>query len=645
MRDGTSTRWATALSIGLGLYMAGLYWLRPASPFEWDEVLFQRALVPDSTSPGILPIPGYPVYVAMGRLLRLAVGEPMLALQLASIVGAALAALALWHLARRVGASRPSAIASVGLLLATPAFAFHANVGLSDVTASATGLLTVLSLVWALEEPAWLPLAALSIGLSTGVRPQLLALAAPLGLVVAFRATRERGLRALAAGALCGLAGLVVVWVPAVLATGPRFFLDAFTAQMTGVIVEESGLRLPAAPFGLIAASWLVDPFGAPWLAVAFWLLVCLGTCSWLRSGKRTLVAVAAGAGGSYLLAAMFLLNRTTSARYVLPAMPFLALLAAGAVGWPRRGLRFLSQAAVLVWMGFAVRWLLPVCLIRTESAPLWASLAFVEQNFEPGRTTVLFDPAFLPHVEYVLGARGFNATALPAVDDARGITGAAGRRRAHAHSALRPPGSLPLRPLLEARPTGPHDRRSLRSLSGEPPTSPGGAAGPSPLVGGTAGRPEPALPAAAAVDRSRRGAPCGAGRRGIRREACRADRRRPGSGRRAGRPLGRGQLRRRCRRLRVRRPARGRRRGAEPQHRARVVSCRADAHRVPGAFGRRPPQGTQALSGAESTWRADAPEERPHLARGVDAVAGGPGQPLRQRPAAGPGMASALDV
>ncbi len=398
--------------------MAGLYWLRPASPFEWDEVLFQRALDRFDISRHSPHPPGYPVYVAMGRLLRLAVGEPMLALQLASIVGAALAALALWHLARRVGASRPSAIASVGLLLATPAFAFHANVGLSDVTASAAGLLTVLSLVWALEEPAWLPLAALSIGLSTGVRPQLLALVAPLGLVVAFRATRERGLRALAAGALCGLAGLVVVWVPAVLATGPRFFLDAFTAQMTGVIVEESGLRLPAAPFGLIAASWLVDPFGAPWLAVAFWLLVCLGTCSWLRSGKRTLVAVAAGAGGSYLLAAMFLLNRTTSARYVLPAMPFLALLAAGAVGWPRRGLRFLSQAAVLVWMGFAVRWLLPVCLIRTESAPLWASLAFVEQNFEPGRTTVLFDPAFLPHVEYVLGARGFNATALPAVDD-----------------------------------------------------------------------------------------------------------------------------------------------------------------------------------------------------------------------------------
>jgi hypothetical protein len=404
--------WAAALAVS-ALYGALLFLYRPLSPFEWDEVLFLRALDRFDVADHSPHPPGYPAYVLASQLVRRAVGEPLLALQCVSILAAAATLPLLFVLARRLGSPRAPAAAAAVLLAAAPAFAFHANVGLSDVSASAAGVAAALALVGAGDSRARLSLAALLAALATGVRPQVLALLLPLVALAGVRRLRARGIRALGLPALAGLAGALAVWTPAVLSTGPREFLDVFLLASRSVASSESGVRLPGAPVRVVLGAWLVDPFGSPSIAAGAWLLVAVGTWHWVRTGRRTLAAVAGLAAGAYLLTAMYAMNHTTAARYALPALPFLALLAAGVLAAPRPGPRRLGAVAIGAWLSLALRFLAPVYELRLQPAPVWAALQWVRDNHDPLRTTVLSDPVLLPHVEYVLAPAGFRIVEL----------------------------------------------------------------------------------------------------------------------------------------------------------------------------------------------------------------------------------------
>ena len=162
-------------------YAAALLVLRPAMPFEWDEVQFQRAL-DDYNVAGHSPHPpGYPVYVAVAKAVRLAAGDPLLSLQLVGVAAAAGSLLLVWWFAVRLGASAAGG-AAAGVLLATvPTFVFHANVGLSDVAGAAMGLAAVAALAAAADDLRRLPFAALVVAAAVGVRPALLPLMLPLG--------------------------------------------------------------------------------------------------------------------------------------------------------------------------------------------------------------------------------------------------------------------------------------------------------------------------------------------------------------------------------------------------------------------------------------------------------------------------------
>ncbi|MFH1177841.1 MAG: hypothetical protein V1750_10585, partial [Acidobacteriota bacterium] len=173
---------------GLLAYAIALLVLRPASPFEWDEILFQRALDQYSIATQSPHPPGYPVYVGAAALLRLVVRDPLLALQLTGIAAAAAALILI-----RLGAARFGGLASAGLagaavLAAIPGFAFNANVGLSDVTSAAAALAAVLVLWRGWDDPRLLLWGALVAALAVGVRPQVLPALLPIGLAALGRA-------------------------------------------------------------------------------------------------------------------------------------------------------------------------------------------------------------------------------------------------------------------------------------------------------------------------------------------------------------------------------------------------------------------------------------------------------------------------
>ncbi len=397
------------LGIGCGAYGLLLLLLRPASPFEWDEVLYQRALDGYDVARHSPHPPGAPAFVGAAGLVRLAVGDPQLALQLVTVACALAALLLVFGLARTEVADRSTAFAGAAVLAAMPAFLFYSNVGLSDVPATAGLLGAMLACLRALDEPRRLPVAAGVAALALGIRPQLIPALLPVGLAAVVVGVRRRAWKPLAVALGVGVAVSAAIWLPAVLATGIERFRAALADHSRYWIQVEKGVRLPGAPLGKVVQHWLLEPLGSPPTAVAFWILAALGAVAWWRSGRRRLVVVAGGTALVYVVSAAFAMNLNASIRYVLPTLALAALLAGGVLAIRGRWVRAVLGVALVAWAGVGLAWGWPVLAKRREPAPVWSALTWVTEHHDPRRTTVVFDGAFRPHALYVLGRAGFN--------------------------------------------------------------------------------------------------------------------------------------------------------------------------------------------------------------------------------------------
>lgn len=402
--------WATLAPVVAAFGIAVAMWaLRPLTPFEWDEVLFMRALDHYDIAAHSPHPPGYPVFVAAGHLTRTVLGDPFASLQAVSILATLGALIAIFVFVRRAGERDVVAWTAALVLLSLATVLFHAATAYSDVLGMAVTALALLALVAALDRPGLTTPAAALGALALGVRPQLLAALLPAAAAVTLAAVRARRWRTLAAAAGAGVAVTAACWLPAIALTGPARFFAALADHRVHMVASEHGYRLLSAPFNVVAASWLLAPFGTPQLALGFWLLVVLGAALWWRRGQRRVVLVAAGTAVSYIVLASLTHNMTTTSRYILPALPPLAVLAAGVTTAARRPGRLLGISALALLAAANVVWVAPALALRArEPAPLWACLEKLRTTAPRQHTRVICDGAFTPHVEYVLfGPRG----------------------------------------------------------------------------------------------------------------------------------------------------------------------------------------------------------------------------------------------
>ena len=406
------TPWLELLA--LTAYGVVLFLLRPLDPFEWDEVLFQRALDRYDVAGHSPHPPGYPFYVAVAKGVRLAVGDPQLALQLVAIA-AAMAAVALtWLLARRLGAPRTAATLAAAVLAVTPGFAFNGNIGMSDVPGVAAAVGVALLFVHAWERPWLLVVAAATAGVLSGVRVAGLITALPMAAVAAHAAWRRSSWRPLLLAPAAFAVGAAAVWVPAMVVTGPERFVGAVQQQAEYIQRAWVHMRLPGAPPVVVARAWGAHWLGVDTMAGLLWTLVLAGGAAWWLNGRRQLAVLGAAGAGVFLLFCAFELEFDLAMRYALPAAPLLAILASGVAVWPRAGARRAAVALLVVWMALTAMWLAPALVLRGQPAPVWQALHYIKASFPPERTRVVSDAVMGPHVDYVLRRSGFAVEAVP---------------------------------------------------------------------------------------------------------------------------------------------------------------------------------------------------------------------------------------
>jgi hypothetical protein len=312
--------------------------------------------------------PGYPIYMALGKLADTVLSEPH-ALAIWGALFGALAAFALLRVFACLDAlDRPAARADAGglapparglaawldgptlavlMTLAAPLYWMTASRPMSDMAGLAVVLAAQAILLTAMvrsreavaagagaydaaaaaRSGRLVLLGAFVTALAIGFRSQAVWLTFPLlALVIVDRAGRG------AAGAIIGsavwLAAGALLWlVPLVIASGgPRAYLDALGTQAGE---DWSGVDLLATSFGLRRLAFaLYETFIRHWGMAAGFMLVpaAIGAVVLLWKGRRALVAIVA-AYVPYLIFHL-LFQETVTTRYALPLVVPIAYLA-----------------------------------------------------------------------------------------------------------------------------------------------------------------------------------------------------------------------------------------------------------------------------------------------------------------------------
>ncbi len=365
--------------------------------WEWDELLFLWAARDGVDVRVNHPhAPGYPLFVLPARLLVLLGASPFGATLGIALVAGIVAIVLVVLLARELGAGKEESLWAGLLWACVPAVWLHSVRPLTDSLGAAAFLLAVLLLVRSARAPdgGGLVLAALAVGATAGVRPQVAIALLPFALVVALRVLRTpSGVRRAAWAAAAGLAVGIVPYVPVVAGSGGLVpYLAA--AKAVAEFVRTSEAPSPAA-FATVAlwSRWLVDPFGGAWPAAAFWLA---GAGVVVAPRAARLVALAFL---PLLVFSVATLNHATAPRYGIAVLAAAPLAAALGLTWlrarARRPAAVLGTALLAVVAIPAVR---PLAELTSRPSPPVAAMAALREDPGLRGRPLLVDPGLWVH-------------------------------------------------------------------------------------------------------------------------------------------------------------------------------------------------------------------------------------------------------
>lgn len=386
MRSRQALWWVAALAGGLFLlaHLNSLAWFLD----DIDAINFAMGVREFDVAKHQPHPPGYPVFIALGKIARTfagvlpgaAHGGPIEAGSLAvwGVIGGALSALSLAFLFLQVEEHRTRALAAMALTLICPLFWFTSSRPLSDVPGFAAVLLSqALAAAAFARQRGWaarqresggaisagdiaasgrlIVLSALVAGLAIGLRSQTIWLTGPLiAVVVVDRAGRA------AAGALLGALltfgiGILLWFVPMLFAAGgPARYLRALTSQAGEDFTGVDMLVTSPNPGRRLVLN-LLQTFVSPWvslpLAVIILALAAIGALVMLRGSRRGLILLGGMAAPYALFHLAFQENETV--RYALPLVPAVAYLTVRGMDALLRRVMPLGAAALVAACAF----------------------------------------------------------------------------------------------------------------------------------------------------------------------------------------------------------------------------------------------------------------------------------------------------
>ncbi len=392
-----------AVLAGLALLVL-LVMSAPLTFWEYDELLFAAGVQRFEPLQHHPHPPGYPVFVALGKVFRLVTPDPFTALVAVSITASVLGCIVLALAFRNLlGADRPALLGAL-LFWLSPGVLLHASLPLSDAAALALLAWTVYAASRVARSAGVRDAALLGTAgsLTVGCRPQLAVLIVPLLLLTMLQdaSWRRRGL------VLASFGAVSLCWLlPLVIATGGLSgFLRYELQQASIVAANDADLARGGRSTADLLLHFLAHPWGSKVLSMPVLASAVAGFAAAVRWKETRLVPIL-GACGLYLAFALSTMDPADGVRYALPGSMATALLAARA--WSGRGRAQwaapLSAALLGLYAIGSLVYLAPVTRARHTSASPPVQAAQYAGAHLPANAVVMYDLSLKPHAQALL--------------------------------------------------------------------------------------------------------------------------------------------------------------------------------------------------------------------------------------------------
>jgi hypothetical protein len=367
------------------------------SLWDWDEALFCLGMRSyDVTSHHPHP-PGFPVYIALGRIVRTVIHNDFRALQAINLIAGMLVFPAIFFLARELRLPFVTAAVSGALCAFFPNVWFFGGGAFSDIPSLVLVVFAVAFLFRGCRDANAYLIGAALLALAAGIRPQNFIIGfAPGALATWYRA--RAAWRDVVFAALIGAIIVGVAFGGAMAATGGyKPYIDA-AKEHGQYITRIDSFRSPNRPaLWRLFDRFFIKQYESLTLSFITSILVAIGIAAAIGARDRSIGWLALSFG-PFAVVAWMMLDRYSVNRFSIGYCPLFAILAAVGIrrltrAWPRAE----ALAGALLVVSFFY-WTLPaLASVRDTVAPSVLAVQAVSTHLDGGQLYVArdMDPFF----------------------------------------------------------------------------------------------------------------------------------------------------------------------------------------------------------------------------------------------------------
>jgi len=379
------------------------------SAWDWDEALFCMALRHYDVGAHHPHPPGFPLYIALAKMVRLFIADDFRALRSVQLIASFFIFPSFYAMARAMRFPFTLALSAALLFAFLPNVWFYGGTAWSDIL-SIVLLLAGAAFLFAArtDSRARYLLGTFLFSCSLLVRPQNVLMAFPW-FVATWPRLRARRYGVIAAAVALSIAVVAIGYGASAYATG-RAWWGAVQGHQH-YVAHVDGFLNPQRPSPLVLfPDFVIDPFEggkAPRLLFAF------AVAALFRPKRRDFEALATF--GPFLIFAVLMLNTTGTSRLSIGFMPLNVLLAVDGMAFiaetlsiqlrqPRAAV-VLHLAFVLVVGGRFVTWTLPALrVVHSAPSPPVQAINWIRANVPHG-SRIFVGGGLPPFADYYLAS------------------------------------------------------------------------------------------------------------------------------------------------------------------------------------------------------------------------------------------------
>lgn len=373
---------------------------RARSLWDWDEVLFCLGMRSFDITLHHPHPPGFPVYIALGRIVRPVVGDDFRSLQAINLVSAMFLFPAVFMLARELRLRFATCVAAAALFVFFPNVWFYGGTAFSDVPSITLVVFGAALLLRGCRDQRAYWAGALCVALAVGIRPQN----ALVGMFPFLLASRHRRPRDIAVAVLIGVIVVGTAFGGAIAATGS---FDAYRSTVRAhgdYISRVDSFHNPVRPpLWRLVALFFAKQYSSPALSIVVTLFVAISIIGAIRSRDRRLIFNAL-VFGPVAVAAWLFLDRYSVTRFSIGYLPMFAIFAADGIDRVARGRPRVEAAIAIVIIGAFIAYTLPVLApVRRDIAPSVAAVEAAKSHFNAATDDLYVAFDMVPFVDYLM--------------------------------------------------------------------------------------------------------------------------------------------------------------------------------------------------------------------------------------------------